>query len=78
MCIVFIGEKIYGRIDMKSVQTIGNHLQISLEKVFLCSGKDGYIPTFDPNVGQYGCLSKSENLQYHLKIIVSMPPIEYL
>ncbi|XP_062590289.1 extracellular matrix protein 3-like [Saccostrea cucullata] len=68
------GEKIYGRIDIKSVQRMGEHLQVSLEKVFICSGKDGYIPTFDPESEQYGCLSDSEKLQYHLKIIDRLAP----
>ena len=69
--IVFLGEKIYGKIEMNDVQRMGDHLQVSLEKVYLCSGKDGYIPTFDPENGQYGCLSQSENLEYHVKVIVS-------
>lgn len=69
---VFEGEKIYGRIDMNAVETMGDHVKISLEKVFLCSGKDGYIPTYDPQNGQYGCLSKSENLEYQVKVIVSI------
>ena len=67
----FLGEKIYGKIEMNDVQRMGDHLQVSLEKVYLCSGKDGYIPTFDPENGQYGCLSQSENLEYHVKVIVS-------
>lgn len=57
---------------MNAVETMGDHVKISLEKVFMCSGKDGYIPTYDPQNGQYGCLSKSENLEYQVKVIVSI------
>lgn len=57
---------------MNAVETMGDHMKISLEKVFLCSGKDGHIPTYDPQNGQYGCLSKSENLEYQVKVIVSI------
>ncbi|KAH9519928.1 FRAS1- extracellular matrix protein 2 [Bulinus truncatus] len=62
-------DRIYGRIAVDLVQNLANSYNLSIEKVFLCSGKDGYIPKFDPANEEYGCFHTNTNLQYSLKIL---------
>ncbi|CAL1537799.1 unnamed protein product, partial [Lymnaea stagnalis] len=62
-------DKIYGRINVDPVQNLGHSYDLSIDKLFLCSGKDGHIPKYDPDNGEYGCLAKSPNLQYNFKIL---------
>lgn len=73
MQIIFIvaGDKIYGRIRVDPVQNLGSSFDLHVEKVFLCSGKDGYIPKYDPENNEFGCVAESPNLQYTFKILVS-------
>ncbi|KAL3878630.1 hypothetical protein ACJMK2_030964 [Sinanodonta woodiana] len=63
------GDKIYGRIDVDPVQSLGDQFKLNIEKVFLCSGKDGYIPKYNPDNQEYGCVAQSPNLQYVFKIL---------
>ena len=65
------GDKIYGRINVDPVQNLGNSFDLNVEKVFLCSGTDGYIPKYDPDNLEFGCVAESPNLQYTFKILVS-------
>ncbi|KAK3099400.1 hypothetical protein FSP39_003828 [Pinctada imbricata] len=68
------GDKIYGRVDVTSQQNLGDQFKLNLEKVFICSGIDGYIPKYNPSQGEYGCLATSPNLQYSLKILDRRAP----
>ena len=52
-------------------QSLGSAYHVSVEKVFVCSGLDGYIPEHNPDSGQYGCLADSKLLSYRFKILVS-------
>ncbi|BFZ14656.1 hypothetical protein BsWGS_17695 [Bradybaena similaris] len=62
-------DKIYGRIRVDPVQNLGSSFDLHVEKVFLCSGKDGYIPKYDPENHEFGCVAESPNLQYTFKIL---------
>lgn len=63
------GDTLYGRID--SSADLGQKINLGIDKVFLCSGKDGYIPRYDPENDLYGCLGPKDKLERSLKIIVS-------
>ncbi|KAK7098028.1 hypothetical protein V1264_004919 [Littorina saxatilis] len=62
-------DKLYGRITVDPVQNLGNSFGLNIEKVFLCSGKDGYVPKYDPDSREFGCIAESPNLQYTFKIL---------
>lgn len=54
------------------VQNLGNSFYCNIEKVFLCTGADGYVPKYNPSNGEYGCLADSTSLLYQIKILVSL------
>ena len=66
----FLGDLIYGRVDVNTVQSLGEEFSLGVEKVFLCSGKDGYIPKYDPDNNEYGCVENSRKLHQVFKILV--------
>ena len=51
------GSVIYGRIMVDPQQSLGSAYHVSIEKIFVCSGLDGYIPQYSPDSGEYGCPS---------------------
>ncbi|KAL8573258.1 hypothetical protein ACOMHN_006669 [Nucella lapillus] len=63
------GDRLYGRINVDPVQNLGQSFLMNIEKVFLCSGSDGYIPKYDPDKQEFGCIAQSPNLQYAFKIL---------
>lgn len=63
------GDTLYGRID--SSADLGQTINLGIDKVFICSGKDGYIPRYDPENDLYGCLGPKNKLEQSLKILVS-------
>ena len=65
------GDIIYGRVTVDPVQNLGDSFYCSIEKVFLCSGADGYVPKYNPTNAEYGCLADSPSLLYRFKIVVS-------
>ena len=66
-----LGAQIYGRVQVDPVQSLGSGFSVHIEKVFLCSGRDGYIPKYQPANSEYGCLADAPNLLYRFKVIVS-------
>lgn len=80
-CIVFnikekhvpfsLGDAIYGRVMVDPVQNLGDSFICSIEKVFLCTGTDGYVPKYNPSNYEFGCLADAQSLLYRFKIIVS-------
>ena len=56
---------------MDQSQSLGNAYHIIIEKVFLCSGFDGFIPIFNPKTKNYGCVADTPNLVYRFKVLVS-------
>lgn len=52
------------------VQNLGDSFSCSIEKVFLCTGADGYVPKYNPTNWEYGCLADAPSLLYRFKILV--------
>lgn len=68
---VVLGDIIYGRVMVDPVQNLGDSFICNIEKVFLCTGADGYVPKYNPENLEYGCLADAPSLLYRFKIIVS-------
>ncbi|KAL4230245.1 FRAS1-related extracellular matrix protein 2 [Mactra antiquata] len=68
------GDTIYGRINVDPVQSLGNQFLLTIDKVYLCSGKDGYIPRYDPDNDQYGCIGNTEHLESVFRIVDAEAP----
>lgn len=66
-----LGDTIYGRVMVDPVQNLGDSFFCSIEKVFLCTGTDGYVPKYNPTKFEFGCLADSPSLLYRFKILVS-------
>lgn len=60
-------------------QNLNAAYKLQLEKVYLCTGKDGHVPFFDPtgtvyNEGpQYGCIQPNKHLKHRFLLLVSVP-----
>ncbi|XP_061786816.1 FRAS1-related extracellular matrix protein 2-like [Nerophis lumbriciformis] len=68
------GDTIFGRVMVDPVQNLGESFFCSIEKVFLCTGADGYVPKFDPSRSEFGCLADSPSLLYRFKILDKAQP----
>ncbi|XP_048197421.1 FRAS1-related extracellular matrix protein 2 [Perognathus longimembris pacificus] len=68
------GDVIYGRVMVDPVQNLGDSFYCSIEKVFLCTGADGYVPKYSPANEEYGCLADSPSLFYRFKIVDKAQP----
>ena len=68
----FAGDTIFGRVMVDPVQNLGDSFFCSIEKVFLCTGADGYVPKYNPTKFEFGCLADSPSLLYRFKILVSI------
>lgn len=68
------GDIIYGRVMVDPVQNLGNSFYCSIEKVFLCTGADGYVPKYSPTNAEYGCLADSTSLLHRFKIVDKAQP----
>ncbi|XP_023559071.1 extracellular matrix protein FRAS1 [Octodon degus] len=71
------GQILYGRVLWNPEQNLNSAYKLQLEKVYLCTGKDGYVPFFDPtgtiyNEGpQYGCIQPNKHLKHRFLLLVS-------
>lgn len=65
------GDAIYVRVMVDPVQNLGDSFICNIEKVFLCTGTDGYVPKYNPSNFEFGCLADAPSLLYRFKIIVS-------
>ncbi|XP_076004144.1 FRAS1-related extracellular matrix protein 3 [Genypterus blacodes] len=65
---------IYGRVMVDPVQNLGDSFSCSIEKVFLCTGADGYVPKYNPTNKEYGCLADAPSLLYRFKILDKAQP----
>lgn len=70
LLVVPTGSTIYGRVMVDPVQNLGDSFSCSIEKVFLCTGTDGYVPKYNPTNKEYGCLADAPSLLYRFKILV--------
>uniref|UniRef100_A0A7M4E5Y7 FRAS1 related extracellular matrix 2 n=2 Tax=Crocodylus TaxID=8500 RepID=A0A7M4E5Y7_CROPO len=68
------GDIIYVRVMVDPVQNLGDSFYCSIEKVFLCTGADGYVPKYNPPDTEYGCLADSPSLLYRFKIVDKAQP----
>ncbi|XP_040187457.1 FRAS1-related extracellular matrix protein 3 [Rana temporaria] len=68
------GSSIYGRVMVDPVQNLGDSFICNIEKVFLCTGADGYVPKYNPDNREYGCLADSPTLLYRFKILDKAQP----
>ncbi|KAM9456047.1 FRAS1-related extracellular matrix protein 2a [Clarias gariepinus] len=68
------GDTIYGRVMVDPVQNLGNSFHCNIEKVYLCTGADGYVPKYNPTKSEFGCLADSPSLLYRFKIIDKAQP----
>ncbi|XP_055082728.1 FRAS1-related extracellular matrix protein 2-like isoform X2 [Periophthalmus magnuspinnatus] len=68
------GDTIYGRVMVDPVQNLGDSFFCSIEKVFLCTGSDGYVPKYNPSKFEFGCLADSPSLLYRFKILDKAQP----
>ncbi|KAG7461729.1 hypothetical protein MATL_G00194240 [Megalops atlanticus] len=68
------GSQIYGRVMVDPVQNLGDSFTCSIEKVFLCTGADGYVPKYNPTNKEYGCLADAPSLLYRFKILDKAQP----
>ncbi|XP_037655980.1 FRAS1-related extracellular matrix protein 2 isoform X2 [Choloepus didactylus] len=68
------GDVIYGRVMVDPVQSLGDAFLCSIEKVFLCTGADGYVPKYRPEGAEYGCLADSPTLLHRFKIVDKAQP----
>ncbi|KAJ8339232.1 hypothetical protein SKAU_G00360180 [Synaphobranchus kaupii] len=75
-----VGKTVYGRVLWNPEQNLNTAYKLQLEKVFLCTGRDGYVPFFDPtgtlyNEGpQYGCIQPNRNLRYRFLLLDRKQP----
>ncbi|KAM7412782.1 hypothetical protein PAMA_020251 [Pampus argenteus] len=68
------GDSIYGRVMVDPVQNLGDSFICNIEKVFLCTGADGYVPKYNPTNFEFGCLADAPSLLYRFKIIDKAQP----
>ncbi|KAM6972363.1 FRAS1-related extracellular matrix protein 3 [Aplochiton taeniatus] len=68
------GSSIFGRVMVDPVQNLGHSFSCSIEKVFLCTGADGYVPKYNPTNKEYGCLADAPSLLYRFKILDKAQP----
>uniref|UniRef100_A0A8B9HI93 Fras1 related extracellular matrix 3 n=1 Tax=Astyanax mexicanus TaxID=7994 RepID=A0A8B9HI93_ASTMX len=73
-CLCCEGSTIYGRVMVDPVQNLGDSFSCSIEKVFLCTGTDGYVPKYNPTNKEYGCLADAPSLLYRFKILDKAQP----
>lgn len=73
------GQILYGRVLWNPGQNLNAAYELQLEKVYLCTGKDGHVPFFDPtgtvyNEGpRYGCIQPNKHLKHRFLLLVSVP-----
>lgn len=63
-------------IHFKESGVISNF--ICFAQVFVCSGKDGFVPKYKPDSEEYGCASDSGHLRAQYKILVSITTNTYI
>nr|XP_023647481.1 extracellular matrix protein FRAS1-like [Paramormyrops kingsleyae] len=75
-----MGQTLYGRVLWKPEQSLNTAYKLQLEKVYLCTGRNGYVPFFDPtgtlyNEGpQYGCIQPNKHLKHRFLLLDRKQP----
>lgn len=71
------GQILYRRVLWPPEQNLNAAYKLQLEKVYLCTGRAGHVPLFDPtgtvyNQGpQYGCIQPHKYLKHRFLLLVS-------
>ncbi|XP_064918597.1 extracellular matrix organizing protein FRAS1 isoform X3 [Columba livia] len=74
------GQILYGRVLWNPEQNLNAAYKLQLEKVYLCTGKDGHVPFFDPtgtvyNEGpRYGCIQPNKHLKHRFLLLDRTQP----
>ncbi|WAQ95604.1 FRAS1-like protein [Mya arenaria] len=74
------GDQLYGRVLWSPEQDLQAAFSLALERVYICAGRDGHIPTYDPtgtvyNSGpQYGCIRPGPDLKYRFLVLDRSAP----
>lgn len=69
------GQTIYGRVLWHPSQDLHSAYKLYIQRVFLCTGAEGYVPTYDPTGElyqegpQYGCIQPSSKLRHRFLIL---------
>jgi len=65
------GDRVYGRVLWHPSNDLSPGYQLRIEKLYLCAGREGFVPLFDPNAQRprYGCLEHSHRLKYRLLLL---------
>lgn len=67
----------YGRVFWSPEQELESAYKINVNEVLLCTGKNGYVPNYDPTGKlhgrgtQYGCLTPNKHLKHRFILLVS-------
>ncbi|KAM9446229.1 extracellular matrix organizing protein FRAS1 [Clarias gariepinus] len=75
-----MGQTLYGKVLWNPEQNLNSAYKLQLEKVYLCTGRDGYVPFFDPtgtlyNEGpQYGCIQPNKHLKHRFLLLDRKQP----
>ncbi|XP_076856944.1 extracellular matrix organizing protein FRAS1 isoform X2 [Brachyhypopomus gauderio] len=75
-----MGQTLYGRVLWNPDQNLNSAYKLQLEKVYLCTGRDGHVPFFDPtgtlyNEGpQYGCIQPNKYLKHRFLLLDRKQP----
>ncbi|XP_065693663.2 extracellular matrix organizing protein FRAS1-like [Patagioenas fasciata] len=74
------GQILYGRVLWNPEQNLNAAYKLQLEKVYLCTGKDGHVPFFDPTGTvcdegpQYGCIQPNKHLKHRFLLLDRTQP----
>ncbi|KAF6028614.1 FREM2 [Bugula neritina] len=68
------GERIYGRVDTRELNDTALPHEVFVEKVYVCAGKNGFVPKYAPDSQEYGCAAMTGDLQAQYKILDKTNP----
>jgi len=67
------GENLYGRVLWTPDKNIGDGYELKLEKVYICTGRNGFTPGYDPlgkfGKQMFGCLRPTPQLLHRFLIL---------
>ncbi|XP_077999737.1 extracellular matrix organizing protein FRAS1-like [Glandiceps talaboti] len=69
------GQTLFGRVLWNPKQDLDTAYRLQIEKLYLCTGSDGYVPTYDPTGAlygegpQYGCIQPNKFLKHRFLIL---------
>ncbi|OQV15527.1 Extracellular matrix protein FRAS1 [Hypsibius exemplaris] len=73
------GELIHGCVMWNPVQDLKDAYKLEIQRLYVCSGKNGYTPTYEPATKpqvepQYGCMQPSKNLRHRFLLLDRSDP----